>query len=217
MEVHMKLFSTLFAVSAIALASMSANAELISTDWKTTGDALATLDDETGLEWLDLTQTRGYSYNSISPHLNGTYSGWRFPTTAEMQELFAHVFPTIDTASPGYKAYGENPEYYQTFLSAFGATYRTNSYGYYRQDGSNEVTFSGVNSSFVHGTDAAKSSLGTSNVRVGLYLVSNGGTTLSSINDPSINIGSANVPLPATAALLGLSLLGFAARRKNNG
>jgi hypothetical protein len=36
----MKLLSKIFAVSAIALASMSANAELISTDWKTLATGL---------------------------------------------------------------------------------------------------------------------------------------------------------------------------------
>jgi hypothetical protein len=55
----------------------------------------------------------------------------------------------------------------------------------------------------------------------GVYLVSDGGTTQSSLNDPSLNANNANapssVPLPATAALLGLGLLGFGARRKKNG
>jgi hypothetical protein len=59
-----------------------------------------------------------------------------------------------------------------------------------------------------------------SNDAFGVYLVSDGGTTLSSINDPSLNANNANapasVPLPATAALLGLGLLGFGARRKKN-
>jgi hypothetical protein len=57
-------------------------------------------------------------------------------------------------------------------------------------------------------------------ITYGVYLVSDGGTTLSLINDPSLNANNANapasVPLPATAALLGLGLLGFGARRNKN-
>jgi hypothetical protein len=55
-----------------------------------------------------------------------------------------------------------------------------------------------------------------SNQDIGFYMVSDGGLTLSSKASPDINTGVGSVPLPATAALLGLGLLGFGTRRKKN-
>jgi hypothetical protein len=46
----------------------------------------------------------------------------------------------------------------------------------------------------------------------GVFMVSSGGETLSSLNNPSIN---ANVPLPATLGLLGLTMDGLSFRRKS--
>ncbi len=40
----------------------NANAGLISIDWKTAGDNLITYDTNTGLNWLDLTETVGDTY-----------------------------------------------------------------------------------------------------------------------------------------------------------
>lgn len=53
-----------------------------------------------------------------------------------------------------------------------------------------------------------------------MLLVSDGGTTLSSINNPSLNINNANdpinsVPLPATTLLFAFGAAGFL-RRKNS-
>jgi hypothetical protein len=56
-------------------------------------------------------------------------------------------------------------------------------------------------------------------ISLGVYLVSDGGTTLSSQMDPSINANNVNyvaadVSAPALLGLMGLGLLGFAARRR---
>jgi hypothetical protein len=58
----MKLKTTFIAV-ALLLSATSTQAALVETDWTNTGDALATLDTDTGIEWLDLTQTLGMSIN----------------------------------------------------------------------------------------------------------------------------------------------------------
>ena len=44
---------SLFAFSNFAIGG------LVHTDWKVDGDKLATLDEETGIEWLKITQTTG--------------------------------------------------------------------------------------------------------------------------------------------------------------
>jgi parallel beta-helix repeat protein len=54
----------------------------------------------------------------------------------------------------------------------------------------------------------------------GVYLVSDGGTTLSSQQDPSINANNANAPAanvsaPVLLGLMSLGLFGFASRRSS--
>lgn len=74
---RMTFLSTVFALASIAF---NANAAFVTTYWQVAGDKKATLDTETGLEWLDLTQTDGKSYSEVSALLSTTLSGWRFPT-----------------------------------------------------------------------------------------------------------------------------------------
>lgn len=52
-----------------ALMSNGAQANFVATDWKQSGDAKATLDVETGLEWLGLTETRTLSRVMVGRHL----------------------------------------------------------------------------------------------------------------------------------------------------
>ena len=48
----------------LCLLAFNANATIISTDWRITGDNLITQDTDSGLEWLDLTVTDGLSYST---------------------------------------------------------------------------------------------------------------------------------------------------------
>jgi hypothetical protein len=233
MDVKMKLISKIFAVSSIALASISANAELISTDWKTSGDSLATLDESTGLEWLDLTQTINMSINQAEDLMNSTFAGWRLPTRSEVTQLMVNAFPSqakfVEGEGGRSIANATLDNETDNFRFLFGTTYATStyefSYGLFENDvidARYSLLYSGAADKISDDSVSLFSNygIGTDNdhthTYIGVYLVSGGGTTLSSINDPSINNGSANVPLPATAALLGLGLLGFGARRKNN-
>lgn len=54
------------ALAGLFSVSFCAQAELIPTDWRVANDKQATLDTTTGLEWLDLTLTAGYSYEQIA-------------------------------------------------------------------------------------------------------------------------------------------------------
>ncbi|MFQ3190897.1 MAG: hypothetical protein ACI936_002033, partial [Paraglaciecola sp.] len=237
MDVNMKLLSTIFAVSAIALASMSASAQLIPTDWKNTGDKLATLDESTGIEWLDLTQTDGMSIDTAEGLLSSRFEGWRLPTRSEVTQLMVNAFPsqasfvqgsgskgftntTTDNEADNFRLLfgttasdSNNDSTRGLFKNVPGGDYSVLMSGAYDRRDDNYVALNS-NRNITNDTSWSTSSYG-------VYLVSDGGTTQSSLNDPSLNANNANapssVPLPATAALLGLGLLGFGARRKKNG
>ena len=68
----------------------TANAIPTSADWQTADDGLITYDDNTKLEWLDLTVTAGISYNTVSSQLGagGAYEGFRYATSAEISTLW---------------------------------------------------------------------------------------------------------------------------------
>jgi hypothetical protein len=233
----MKLLSTIFAVSTLALASMSASAQLISTDWKSTGDKLATLDESTGIEWLDLTQTDGMSIDTAEGLLSSRFEGWRLPTRSEVTQLMVNAFPSEASRVQGAGGWGvtntTTDNEADNFRLLFGTTHvnSVNDYtiGLFKNDpgGDYSVLLSGLNDRRDSDNVALYSNRNLTNDTsyshdvYGVYLVSDGGTTQSSLNDPSLNANNANapsnVPLPATAALLGLGILGFGARRKNNG
>ncbi|MFQ3188907.1 MAG: hypothetical protein ACI936_000027 [Paraglaciecola sp.] len=233
----MKLLSTIFAVSAITLASMSASAQLIPTDWKNAGDSLATLDESTGIEWLDLTQTVNMSIDTAESYLSSRFEGWRLPTRSEVTQLMVNAFPSQATRVQGASGWGitntTTDNEADNFRRLFGNSHINSNgnytYGLFKNDpgGDYSVLRSGAydRKSNNYITLSSNQSITTdtsySHVVYSVYLVSDGGTTQSSLNDPSLNANNANapssVPLPATAALLGLGLLGFGARRKKNG
>jgi hypothetical protein len=236
-DVNMKLLSTIFAVSTIALASMSASAQLIPTDWKNTGDKLATLDESTGIEWLDLTQTDGMSIDTAESLLSSRFEGWRLPTRSEVTQLMVNAFPSEKNRVQGSGGWSitntTTDNEVDNFRLLFGTTQVSSTtdytYGQFKNDpgGQYSVLHSGVadrrDNDYValYSNRNITNDTSYSNSYYSVYLVSDGGTTQSSLNDPSINANNANapssVPLPATAALLGLGLLGFGARRKKNG
>jgi hypothetical protein len=224
----MKLLSKIFAVSALALGSMSANAELISGDWKTTGDGLSVLDTISGQEWIKLTETDGMSVAFVQSQLGTTFAGWRLPSRFEVYTMLHNSIPeatgiSYETTVSGGSYHDDTQA--RNHVAIMGSVYKTNySRGFFLNDkqaefGGTEVLSSsiiygwGVYSNNSHGDG----SINYSNHSAGVYLVNNGGVSLSSINNPSINANAPSVPLPATAALLGFGLLGFGTRRKNNG
>lgn len=205
--------------------SVSANAAFISTDWKSVGDKSATLDTSTGLEWLDLTHTFGKSYADVASQLSTTYVGWRLPTYAEIVKLTTNIF------SP----YGKSP-YVANFTSStavaqFKAMFGSSNYSAYQvgffKDASGTVRVTGMSDSLkhmyglYHPYSYSVNGVGTGH---GVWLVSDGGTTLSSKEDPTLNINNPNapvhqqpvadVPVIAGAGLLGFFIFMFGVRRK---
>lgn len=199
---------------------------MIETDWKSNNDSLATLDTTSGLEWLDLSYTKGRSYKDFSEGVYQDLDNWRVPTLAELEDYFNNSM-SVTMSGPGpklFKASDSNDfdagvneiSQWHSLMGATNGSWSTgvfkdgNDLRYFGVDVNQNIIFSPYDKNVInHWYDNGHSS-------TGIYLVSDGGTTLSSINDPSINIVSAeNVPVPATALLLVAGLLGFSARRKS--
>ncbi|MES2092045.1 MAG: hypothetical protein V4532_19005, partial [Pseudomonadota bacterium] len=92
-------------VSSLAVASLSV------ADLSASGDGLLTVDSQSGLGWLDLTQTRGLSIDQASGG-NWFAQGFRFASSVELNSLASHGFngDFVDMlggwpASPALSAY----------------------------------------------------------------------------------------------------------------
>jgi len=72
-------------LAGVLLVAQSAHAILVGVDLFAVGDELITLDTDTGLEWLDLTETVGLSYNDIVIGGAGGYTGMGFVFADETQ------------------------------------------------------------------------------------------------------------------------------------
>lgn len=218
----------MFMKSAIAviftLMSISSHAALISTDWKTTNDKLATLDTETGIEWLDLTQTIGKSISTVQSQLDTLYVGWRLPTYDEMKTLAGVLFPVTKNNPDAYYGWtGIQRSEYDTHRVLFGSTGPTNVYGLYQKNGFTNLLGS-HDSAVMFFNFQRQTGLTYSSATEAVYLVSDGGTTMSSINNPQLNINNPNAPVNQVAAdvsaplalgVMGLLLLISGSRRKS--
>jgi hypothetical protein len=230
----MKIFKKTLIAATFLLSIASAQAALVESDWKSAGDALATLDTETGIEWLDLSQTDDMSISQVNGQFSTTLEGWRLPTANEVYGLFDNHFSGLDSASiPIHSTRGKinavtDADVFE-FMNKLGVTYsvvnNVMASGIYLL---NDVVYQAA-SQYYDGDNYTKmnkvtgSTYSESNPLHGVYLVSDGGTTLSSQNDPSINANNAksanyvaeNVSAPTLLGLMSLGLFGFAARRRN--
>lgn len=69
------------------LSSGIAHAELIETDWQNLGDNLSVLDTNSGMEWLDLSQTLAMTVGNVIGQMDSPFSGWRLPSYDEVHAL----------------------------------------------------------------------------------------------------------------------------------
>lgn len=79
---------TAFSIALLALA-IPASASILVTDWKAPGDGLLLWDTSTNLQWLNLKQTRGQSFDQVSGLLSTTYAGFSYATTNDIWTFFA--------------------------------------------------------------------------------------------------------------------------------
>ncbi len=79
--------SSIFLV--MLLVCNAAGASLVEVDLYSSGDSLLTKDTDTGLYWLDLTETTNISYNDMVEELRpgGLFDGYRYANTADIEQL----------------------------------------------------------------------------------------------------------------------------------
>jgi hypothetical protein len=90
------------AFTCLTYVSFNVSAGTVSVDWKTAGDNLITHDDVSGLQWLDLTETYGLTYDYVSGQLGagGEFEGFRYATDAEVQNLWSNFGIDLSAGAP---------------------------------------------------------------------------------------------------------------------
>ncbi len=111
------------------LLSLSANAGIVSLGSSFGADTV-TRDTDTGLDWLDVTVTRGLSYDEVTAQLGqgGAYEGFRYATTIELDALIANFgyTPLNSTCRYGLlycdHGFGGDNEIVETMILTLGDT-----------------------------------------------------------------------------------------------
>ena len=218
--------------------SMSAHAEITSTDLYASGDGLVTFDSNTGLEWIDLTETSGHTIESITPLLSSTLSGFRVATQTEVEEMLSSIMPSILSPTSYWAA--RNPvspivdadealDFRTYFMNSNTSLFGAFSLDDVSADGY-EAGILGSNTAYsghiayydftlMESDYAAGKYWGTTyNSRSSVYLVSEGGYTYSSLNDPAVKAAQAAnsnpVPSPLGFSALALAMAGLARRKQ---
>lgn len=236
-----KILTPLFAITALTL-SVSSHAAFVATDWKTSGDGLATLDTSTGIEWMDLSQTRGRSIQYVMDNLSTEFAGWRLPTQAEVQQMMRNFFSgvyTFNSTTGRVRVNSSSKTRIIQFETIFSRIYHKSSddrgnyfsRGLYLGDDGNvksagayrQTHWSVENHDLDYIFNVSSSLTYSGNQCTAwntpcysVWLVNDGGVTLSSIADPTININNPNAPInnPITppgesASDVSAPLLGF--------
>lgn len=223
-----------------SLLSLPATAGFVNSDVDTLGDAKATLHEETGIEWLKLDSTVGMSLDDVEGALQtgGSLEGWRLPSFDEVSFMVDSLLSAVPfngrqsvVLSSSFSGVSENFIFKMgltNYLTFSGSVNRAYSKGLYTNE-NGDTALSGTvrerkgstmtNMYFYDGLENASYTTGYSDSTTGVFLVSDGGLTLSSINDPSRNARNPNSPFnvsaPLGAACLSLFSL-IAVRRKQS-
>ena len=88
-----KIRSVLGGVAALVLASTQAMATLTVADLAAPGDALLTVDSQSNLTWLDLTQTQGWSIDQVMADGRWAAQGFTLATSQQLADLVANAGP----------------------------------------------------------------------------------------------------------------------------
>lgn len=213
-------FKSILLAGSLVLLSAGANAEFIQSDYRESGDNLVVLDQVTGIEWLSLYETDGLSYEQGATlrEEGGRLYGWRTPTYSEYASMLTSFFSKeLSDAHLNFNISEEDRIKWTTF---FGQTYHDRSAGYITKANGDTSISGAFHNNTVIGASYSNYSEKIAYDHYGTYLVSDGGLTFSSKNQPSINANNPNayipssVPLPTSVGLLTLAMCGFFARRR---
>jgi hypothetical protein len=129
-------------IALACLTAIPASAELTSVDLFVPGDGAVTRDRGSGLDWLDVDQTIGLSYQDIVAGAGGWQAqGWRHATLDEVCDLFQRYFGqgpgagcTASAPPPASVVYTifPSPTQASAFIDLFGETHVEAPTGYPR-------------------------------------------------------------------------------------
>lgn len=220
------------------LSISSAQAAIVNGDWLQYGDNLANLDTETGIEWLKIKETSALSIADVKSMLDGKYAGWRLPNEEEVVTFFNHLLPQKPAVAGSYIAgdrdsIASDYNYALAKLSNSHSSFTNgwwgyNSANYYlglHQGNDGKLFYSGVHTETSPNQGFSRYYLANeingdenySNIEFSVFLVSDGGATISSKDDPERNAINPNSPynVPFSGALfgIGLAFMGLSSRK----
>ena len=211
--------------TCLAVVSSNVSAALISADFETVGDNLITHDSISGLDWLDLSETRSLSYDYVSGQLGagGQFDGFRYATTLEVIDLWASF--GVDLSFDGdYGTYSRFDSGIQSASLMLGYTFSEfysfpdihYPYGVFGFTSSSMI----LNGEMQHEYIGAYSSYRESDDRwFSVYVSAGNNFTYGNENIGTVGsylVKASVVPVPASAWLFSSGLLGLVglARRK---
>tara|TARA_Y100001956_G_scaffold82449_1_gene103379 strand:+ start:2554 stop:3225 length:672 start_codon:yes stop_codon:yes gene_type:complete len=220
---------TILAAAIGLMTISSAHAELIESDYESTGDNQAVFDTNTNLTWLDLDLTVGMSIEQAEE----SFEGWRVATYDEVFALFTSFFgyDPVETESSGYQSFDSGSQFYDEGM-LWGELFSSNlaydysdpftvvNYGYY-DIGNNQARMMGTqvinsgNTVRIFDTNYNYTvQHDITSVLTGVYLVQEetSATVPEPDTDPDTDV-PADVPVPFGFAALGLGLLAFGRRK----
>lgn len=222
-----------------------AHADFVKVDFLTEGDGQSVLDTKTGKEWLNQNYTKGMTLSAVNEALTGELSGWRIAGLDEVLVLVENQFEIAGIShlfwDSEYIEYAKSPEkntgtYYveqsqnnarifsETFGGYNGSSYGT--YGMFVNDYKNEIglfhsQYTLHNNNGMRISRPGASTYDVGNSLYGWWLVNDGGVSLSSINNPELNVNNPEAPIndvsaPILFGSLAISLLGFSGLHRKN-
>lgn len=213
----------------LSVLSASAYAGIVDMDWQVEGDGRAFLHEESGLEWLKVTETKGYSLQGMDTELSttNTYDGFRIATESEVNVLMSEMLGdmpnlTLQADFPDYLRY-ESTVFADRalMLSAILSVGQTNQSSasnttigtYYSDQGDGLITnlISYLSSPTLYAVLSYERDYDVtqSHTSLGVFLVSDGGATLSSINSPELMSNNASAPVNNVANVSAPAALSF--------